>query len=150
MVRAAQSSLRLRRECVLRKAIDFIETRMTLNSAVAKGATTPPPSSQAPAPAPLPGRGGWGEGKRLIRRGVASDFEVVTEESRFKHRVLVLVGAACHDQTLLGNRFSYATVGRGKPLLQRTVANRTALAVPSMRTLGLSGSKFDRGCCFDV
>ena len=99
-MRAAQSSLRLRRECVLRKAIDFIETRMTLNSAVAKGATTPPPSSPAPLPQGeggkllLPGgdatdlspAGSGGEGNRLIRRGVASDFEVVTEESRMTPR----------------------------------------------------------------
>ena len=69
---------------------------MTLNSAVAKGAAMPPPSSPAllaqgeGGKLRLPGgdatdlspAGSGGEGMRLIRRGVASDFEVVTEESR--------------------------------------------------------------------
>ena len=53
-----------------------------------KRATTPPPSSPALLPEgeggklPLPPGEGWGEGKRLIPRGFATDIEVATEELR--------------------------------------------------------------------
>ena len=84
---AAYEFIEIRDQCVDQQGM-LSRPLLSLISAGASGATTPPPSSPALLPEgeggklPLPPGEGWGEGKRLILRGFATDIEVATEELR--------------------------------------------------------------------